>query len=322
MLYHKQEYPYFTDQNKMTAVSRYLSKLDRNNTRKLLPHECEFICSFLPSITKNLETREPAYDLYAYDFLSEAVFKKLILIYLGNLDFLMPVHIGSRDLEKHEIERDKRHFAQLLSSWEIKLSSQSDAYLHEVKLEHKRKLELLCKTFKANYFGRKIYERKIIEQTVNAFYIYFIVKSFFKNNKANFVSIEFNQVPIVINVYSYVHTISRHYMPMFNGMDPEKSFNGQLVEINPFELPTTLASFIHNYLNNAPEGYSITKEFIIFNQDNQFYILWWKYKSLSEFKGQKGYEVRTLYRIIAARDLEKIDHESCVIISDRISYYY
>lgn len=323
MLYTQKEFENLDDNGKGTAVSRYLHKIEKKETKKLLPHECEFICSFLPHIFADEKLIKPVHNIYELDFLAEPLFKKLMLIYLENLDFLKPVYIGHRNLEDDEIKRDKQKFYELLSNWSEKLDGNaSDVYLHEVKLEYHRKLEILEIQFRQYYFGRRMYERRIMEQKVAAFYKYFITKSFFRNNRQNWVSFEMLGETILINAYSYVHIISRHYMPIFNGIDPEKSFNSELTIINPFDLPNSLRDLISDYFSHAPAGYNLDSEYMIFCQDRAFYIIWWKHKKLSELNHRMGYEVRTLYKIEAERDKQKINHNNFHQINNSIKYYY
>ncbi len=201
-------------------------------------------------------------------------------------------------------------------------SNKCDVYLHEVKLEYHRKLKILEGQLKQRYIGRRMYDRKILEQQTAAFYKYFITKSFFKNNKQNYISFEMLGETILINSYSYVHIISRHYMPLFNGMDTERSFNGELDNVDPFDLPNSLKDLVTDYLSNIPAGYSLNIEYMIFSQDNDFYIIWWKHKKLAELNLQMGYEIRSLYKIEAERDKQKINHNNFYQVNVRIKYYY
>lgn len=323
MLYSKTDFQNFDNNAHSIAVSRYLTKILSGETKKLFPHECEFICSFLPHIYLDKDITKSAHDVYQLDFLAESLFKRLVLIYLDNLDFLKPVSIGHRDLTDDEIQRDRQKFNELLANWDIKLHEVSgDVYLHEVRIEYHRKLKILDEQFRQLYFGRRIYERRILEQKVAAFYKYFITKAFFRNNKQNWVQIDAMGESFVINPYSYVHIISRHYMPKFNGMELGKSFNNELNCIDPFNLPNTLRDLIVDYFNHALANYVLDKEYMIFSQDAEFYIVWWKRKTLNELKKQIGYEIRTLYKIEDQRDKAKINHNTFYEVNERIKYFY
>ncbi|RYY38105.1 MAG: hypothetical protein EOP46_00090 [Sphingobacteriaceae bacterium] len=323
MLYSKQQIVTFNNAEHNIAIGRYITKLLKQETQKLLPHECGFLCSCLPYIFKEEQFDQPAYDIYNLTFLREALLKRLILLYLDNLDFLSPVYNGHKNLSKQEIEIDKSKFKELIEDWERNLiNGSNNIYLHEVKIEYHRKLKILYSQFSQGYLGRHFYNRKILEQKTAAFYIYFIVKAFFKNNKKNWVSLQFAGHTFVINVYSYVHILSRHYMPKFHGIDAEKSFNRELVGIDIFDLPNSLSNLITDYFANAPKGYFLNSEFLIFSQGTEYYIIWWKLKNLNELKFSMGYEIRTLYLIKSKSDYQKINKHNSVSVNNGIIYYY
>jgi len=323
MIYTKEDINSFDKQSELIAISRYLHKIGKNETKGLLPHELEFICSVLPHIFEREDLTIPVYDIYQLPFLEEVLFKRLLLIYYGNFNFLKPVFNGHRELTDAEIERDKTKYNLLLKKWKDRLqnNSKSDHFFHEVKLEYNRKAKILKLLFVSNYFGRHHYERLLDEQAMSAFYIYFIVKSFFKNSKSTNTVFKAFNVNFSVNAYSYVHILSRHYMPYFNGVDTEKTFNGALENINPFELPKSLKILILDYAYRAPNNY-ILNEYMIFSQKADYYIIWWKPKKLIELGGELGYEVRTMYKVESKNDKLKINYDRYYQINDHIKYFY
>ncbi len=324
MIYSKQELEQLaTTEEKAVAHKRYLHKVIRSDTKKLLPHEQEYICTFLPRVYADSDLTQPLFDVYNLSFCAEPLFKQLFLTYMHCLDFVKPVWNGIKYLEPYEIEKDRRKFEELLTAWNKKLSPDySDCYLHEVKIEYERKLKILKDQYKQRYFGRFLYERKIIEQMLNAFYIYFLTKIFFRSHKSNSVSFIAFSVTFSCNIYSYIHIMSRHYMPHLNSINEERSFNEELCNIDPRNLPYSIRALIIDYFNNAPINYVLNAEYMIFGQDASFYILWWKYKKLDELNHVPGYEIRTLYKIEAERDKQKISHNNFYTVNDRITYYY
>lgn len=325
MLYSKQQLETFqTQEEKSIASKRYLHKVHSGDVKKLLLHECEFLSSMLPYVYTDKDLTKSAYDIYELNYCAEPLFKRLILTYLQNLDFLKPVFNGVKNLENSEIARDKQKFEELFQAWELKLGpTYSDAFLHEIKIEYNRKIKILEDQFQNGLFGgRRLHERQILRQKLSAFYIYYVTKSFFRSHKSNFVAFPVAGSTFSINIYSYVHIASRHYIPEFNGIDPERSFNGELICINPFNLPYTLRDVIINYFDKAPANYMLNQEYMIFSQDADFYIIWWKHKKLTELNFQMGYEIRTLYKIEAPRDRQKINYNNIVKINDRICYCY
>jgi len=327
MLYTKQELEQIVkdgnDQQKVTAQTRYLFKVNQGETKKLLPHEREFIASFLPRVYHDRDLNTPAYNVYELDYCGEPLLKQLMLTYLDNLDFLMPAWNGIKYLQPDELAIDKAHFYVLFNLWQNKLNSDySDAYLHEVKLEYHRKLEILEHHRAERYYGKFLFERKVLEQQLNAFYLYYVTKSFFRSNKADFIFFNSSGQLFSINVYGYVHIVSRHYIPKLNGIDPERSFNNSLPNIDPFNLPFSIRDLVIDFLAKSPAGYTFNPEWLIFSDRNDFYILWWKHKRLKEQHQQFGYEIRSLYKIEAERDWQKVNFNTGLAVNNRIKYYY
>lgn len=323
MLYLKEQLEALNQQDEITAISRYLHKIHKKETRKLKPHECEFICSKLPYIIQDQNSLTPAYNIYELDFCEEYLFKRLILFYYDHLDFVKPILIGSKYLNDQEIAIDKLKFYELLQKWSEKLiSDNGDTFLHEVKVVYINKITIIERLFKNGLFGRNLYERKIVEQKIACFYMYYITKLFFKNIGKNYVSFKAFNETFSINIYSYIHIISRHYIPKMNGIDIEKSFNEDLLCIDPFNLPYSIRNLLLDYFERSPLNYLLKAEYMIFSEYNSFYIIWWKRKSMKELTSKIGYEIRTMYRIKQERDRSKINHLNFHQVNDRLRYYY
>ncbi|MFP5081661.1 hypothetical protein [Pedobacter sp. JCM 36344] len=324
MLYTKQQLETLTEEEKSIASKRYLYKVHHGDVKKLLPHECEFVSAMLPYVYTDKDLTIPKYDIYQLSYCADPLFKRLVLTYLYNLDFLKPVSIGYRNLDDEEIVRDRAKFDQLLAVWELKLEpSYSDAFLHEVKIEYYRKIKILEDQFQNGMFGgRRLHEREILKQKLSAFYIYSVTRSFFRSHKSNYVAFQAAGSTFSVNIYSYVHIASRHYIPDLNGIGSERSFNSELICINPFNLPYTVRDLIVDYFDKALVSYLLNQEYMIFSQDTDFYIIWWKHKRLTELNFQMGYEIRTLYKIEAKRDKDKINHNNFYQVDDRITYFY
>lgn len=325
MLYSREQLRDFTlDEDKVAAV-RYIHRVLKNETRKILPHECDYLALKFRNLFREDENGNPvlAFDPYEQDFLSDAVFKFLIVVYFENLDFLMPVYQGPKELTADEVARDFNKFNELLSEWQLKLENKkNDPLLHEVKLEYLRKLQIVNRQYKNGAFGYYRYKRRLLEQELLAFYIYFTVKIFFKDVGSSFVESTIYNQRFVMNFYGYVHVVSRHYIPKFNGIDPERSFNTSLPFIDPFFLPNSVLALLQNYFDHAPIDYVLNEEYMIFQYRNEYYMIWWKHKHITEINHQLGYEIRTLYRMESQRDFEKIPGKTVVAIDPELSFYY
>jgi|GEM_PF-899095 len=327
MLYSRAQLLNFSAEQQGVAIQRYLHKIIQQETRQLLPHECDYLVIRLRSIFKFDENGQPlherAFEPYDMPFLSEVVFKYLIYVYFQNLDFLQPTYNGLKYLSKEEIADDKGKFDELLGHWRLQLAGKKcDQFLNEVKIEYHRKLKILDRLKAAGAFGYFHFLRKCLEQELLAFYVYITVKMFFKDLKRNYVEFVYKGYRFIINTYSFVHILSRHYMPMFNGIDTERSFNDALPFIEPYIMPTSLASLLDVYFKYAPETYFLNPEYLMFDYRGDHYIIWWKYKKVDEIGGQLGFELRTLYKVHSLNDLALRSGKTIVKVDDILNFYY
>lgn len=61
---------------------------------------------------------------------------------------------GLKYLNKEEISDDKRKFDELFAQWRVQLAGEKcDQFLHEVKIEYYRKLEILGRLKSGGAFG-------------------------------------------------------------------------------------------------------------------------------------------------------------------------
>lgn len=326
MLYSITELRSLNAEDGVIAIKRYFNKIYKKEGSRLCPHEHEFLALRLRSIFKGSQTnnsQELVLHPYSQSFLDEAVFKYLILLYFDNLDFLQPVYRGNRLLTTDEIIMDKQKFIQLQDSWHERLQSgKKDKILHEVKIEILHKNKLLNSQVKARLYGKFVFERKLLEQRLISFYIYYNVKIFFKNFKADHVAIMLGSRKFVFNAYSYVHILSRHYIPKFNGIDFDKSFNDELPFIDVFNLPLSVTDLIANYVEISPIPVSVDKEYLIFKYKANYYILWWKAKRITEIGNESGYEIRTFYKIVSQADKLKVIGLVEVKVDQHLTFCY
>jgi len=325
MLYTREALRNHTQEEGIVAIKRYFHKIYKKETTRFCPHECDYLAIRLRSIFRDKEGggEERVLEPYDQPFLSEAVLKYLFLIYFKNLDFIQPVFVGKNQLSKEEINKDKQKFDELLLQWREKFhAKKTDKLLHEVKLEYLRKLTILNDQYANGLYGWFLFKRKCLEQELNAFYIYFTVKTFFKNINCNYINFWIDDKQFIINYYTYVHIISRHYIALFNGIDTEKSFNDSLPFIDPFNLPISLAKVVAEYFQFAPTIYNFNQEFMIFSYKGEHYIIWWKRKKIDEIANAVGYEIRTLYKIQSSNDHARINKENTIEHDESLIFFY
>ena len=96
--------------------------------------------------------------------------------------------------------------------------------------------------------------------------------------------------------------------------------NNQHDGIDIRDLPLSLRKLIIIYFSYF-NGLSVNVEYLLFEFNGFPYILWIKYKNISELHNNKGFEVRSYYRCEEQRDLDKFTGKTKVQFSPN-NYLY
>uniref|UniRef100_F4C9R9 Uncharacterized protein n=1 Tax=Sphingobacterium sp. (strain 21) TaxID=743722 RepID=F4C9R9_SPHS2 len=302
------------------ALGRLIYKF-QNDKRNLKYHELEYICQSLDHLYTAPDIKAKAFTVYDHKECSDCIFRRLIVIYLDNLDFLAPVNKGTHFASKEEIENDRTKLQELFDEWQEHLvqSTIKNAIFHEVKTELNKKLKILRKAYENGAFGFRRYTYIHKQHVFTSKYIYLIVFKYFKKYGINWEVISHDNKNILINHYCYVHILYRHFLPAINGIELEKSFHKEGY-LDPFNLPRSIKWIIQRYLNLVPSQ-NFNKEWFIFSYKSTKCILWWKYKRCNELAGW-GYEVRTCYPITLQRDIEKFNSLSESVQFENFIFHY
>lgn len=302
-------------------LSRYLFKFynKRNEIRKLKAHEKDFLFRNMYILRKEDGIR--AYNLYEIEEASNFIFNKLILIYNENLNFEAPIIGPFGELTTDEITRDKEFIDQHYQLWINELSSRKGIYFSLLFDETNKKMKFLDKSLVQGEITTEQHALKKKYLFLLMYFIYYKVKYFFDEKVSNSIIFNINGFLFVINIYTYIHVLSRHYIPSINFIDITKSINDELPIINTEKLPISLKDIISQYYDNKGIP-TEDDEYLIFTYNRTPYIIWIKYKSINELNHQRGFEVRTFYRCEEERDLIKMEPLSEYRIDDRLSYYF
>ena len=305
-----------------TPLSRYLYKFlnHRKEVKKLKTHEKDFLFHNM-SMLRN-EKDELSFDLTSIQEASEYYFNRLIMTYYENLDFDKPTRDHfNRVIDKNVMDADKAYFDNFYNDWISKLDNKKGKYLSVINTElHKR-----LKVIQSNYVSGNIDETECNYQTKKlystAFYIYYKVKLFFDGKTEKFVTLNVTGSDIIINIYSFVHILFRHYFPSLDNGDRGRSINDPLPFLDIEHLPESVKDFLDLYFNKDKRPLDSSREYLLFSFKGDKYIIWLKYKYLEELN-QMGFEFRTLYKCIEQRDFNKFDGLTEHPIDSDLSFYF
>jgi len=304
-------------------LTRYFHKYSnhRKEIKKLKTHEKDFLFYNI-SLFRN-ERNELAYDFASIDEASEFHFNKLILTYFENLDFDKPTrdHLN-RVISTEQVEKDKASFDNYYDHWINQLETKKGKYLNVIHTELNKRI----KELNANYENGVIKEAEYTNQTkkhyLTAFYIYYKVKLFFDGLTDKFVTLNVLGENFIINIYSFVHILIRHYFPSLNNGNSDRSLNDPLPFFDIENLPDSVSDFLAKYFDYNKTPLDSSKEYLLFSFKGDKYIIWIQYKSLEELNNSAGFEFRTLYKCKEKRDLDKFDGLKEHKVDSNLIFYF
>lgn len=327
------------------ARDRYLNKFihHRKEIKKLKLHEKEFLFSYLNSIISNsgeageliakigdespevqyniLNSRglmEKAYDLYEIEESYEYLFNKLVLRYYHNLDFIKPVRGAFGELSDQEIKKDKLLFENYYQRWDELITSKKGNYMTHLYQEYNRKLKILKTCRRSGLIGENLFKSKRKEIKLACYHIYYKARSYFDSYPIPVHVFEIDGINYIFDVYSYVHILSRHYMPSTNNFDLEKSFNEVLPFIDIDDLPVSFEVIMRKY--SSVFKMTSEMEFFIVQFKTSYYIIWLK-SVYSHLVNGQVIQVRTFYKMKEKNDIDKLNNLVRVRIAEHLFFW-
>lgn len=304
-------------------LSRYLHKFhnQRKEVKRLKAHEKDFLFQSLRMLKD--EDGNFIFDYSTIEEASEYNFYMLILTYSENLNFNLPTDNAARQIiSADEMYRDKEEFEKLYTRWIEQLERKKGKYIGIINTELDKRFKKLSEQYSKGQITKQhfIYQEKYLKTV--GFYVYYKVKLFFDSQKDKFISLNISNEVIVFNIYSFVHTLFRHYIPSMDIGPIDRSLNDPLPFFDTINLPISARDLISEYFKYAPDKLVSTKEYLLFTYKSEKYIIWIKYKILEEINNQYGFEFRTLYKCDEERDLNKFTDRSEHKINPDLSFYY
>lgn len=311
MLYTSKQLNSLSPKDDITAISRYLFKFinRRSEFIKLKPHEKDYAFTHMKLL--HLDSGSMAFNMHKIIEAREYMFYNIVLTYGEDVaGFNGPLYGPYGKISANQIRKDKRLFNEYLLSWINQLKSFKGIYIMVLKplLEKKLKeLEQNCKT-KEEFKDRKTYCYAVF------FCIYYKAKLYFEERKEKYLAFDVLNYTFVANVYTFCHIYARHYVPSLNReLSNSMNSNIQCIDIN--NLMESLMNLIISYFNVNP-FLDNTKEFLLFKEKGEKYILWIKYKKIDELMKKEGFEIRSFYKCVMSNDLNRFTNTRDIKINN------
>lgn len=291
---------------------RYTFKFEnhRNEIKRLKHHEKDFLFRVL-KLWHNSDDKY-AYDLFTIPEAKEFLFHWIILTHSNQtMVFDGPVTGPYGLLTPSEKRKNKRFFYEYLNVWKNQIEKGEGGYMSIIKPEIKKKIRDWGKWAGSDIEKNKFLQKKVEYIYATFFHIYYHAKLYYDEKPKPYVIKNIGGFDVVINTYSFVHILSRHYYPNMN-RDIGITLNTEMECMNLDYLPEELFPLIEKHNQQCP----LTKgtEYLLYSYGKDFYILWLKYKILNETK-KEGFEVRSFYKCEERRDIDKVNGDESRIIA-------
>lgn len=312
-----------TFEKTQTPLRRYLHKFfnHRKEIKKLKAHEKDFLFQNM-SILRN-ENNELCFDLASIIEASDYYFNKLVLTYSENLDFnKQTINDFGEIIDNLTMEKDKDYFNNYFLEWQEQLKTKKGKYLNIINTELSKRLKGLDLELSEGDIDEVEYNYQIKYIYTIAFFIYYKVKLFFDGLVEKYILVDVAGEKILINIYSFVHILFRHYFPSMRSRNDKRSLNDPLPFLDINKFPDSARELLITYFNKDKTKLSPSREYLLFSFKNDKYIIWLKYDVLEELGGEKGFEFRSLYKCEEERDLNKFIGLTEHSINSDLSFYF
>jgi len=319
------EYVYLNNldyKESVTPFNRYYHKFlnHRKEIKKLKAHEKNFLFEWI-SLLREVN-HEQSYDLKLIEEASEYNFNNLILRFFDNFDFDKPARDNLNCvIEPNVMKANKAYFEKYYKHWVNELETKKGLYLSIVYTETKRRLKDKSSINRKGQIDKTEYNCQIKKIYTISFFIYYQVKLFFDGLTEKYIILKVYDNNIIINIYSFVHILFRHYFPSLDDVNRDRSLNDPLPFLNTDYLPYSIKEFLNLYFNYDKKPINSSREFLLFSFKRDKYIIWLQYKFLKEIN-DFGFEFRTLYKCSGNIDLDKFEKYPEHKVDSNLSFYF
>ena len=270
--------------------------------------EEHFVCG----IIENLRNKDGVKDLDIYEINSceNYLFRDRYLIYFNDLDGYKPAFNFTGEIPFNEKKKDIAFLQKQYEDWKNLIANKLNGtelinYVSQETNSQLRELEKYCSKLQIGS-NRKEYLKKSI--ILHGKYIFLLVKEFYQELGKNEEIIELHGKQILIDSFTYVHTMFRHFAEQIKLHQKNKSYHFD-ENIGFKTIPNFLSDAIKCY-KQSQESHSFNNNnlYIIFNKKK--YAIWFR-PFTKHLKGNRKVEylrVQTFYPITNIEDLKKLSH--------------
>lgn len=320
MLYSREELSNKSFEDCQAVVQRYINKVfpRRKEFKKLKWHELDFLFRHM-ELMKN-DKGEYGFDLLEYPEAQNYVLYRIILIYGTSsfcIDFKQKVSDYIVPISTQKKKKHRSFFIKYLDEWFDEFMKGCGPYYSVMKPMYESKIKELLDLKKRKTINAQTYINRIIYTKACFFHIYYTVRLYFDEykEKEKFVTQRINEYDVYGDIYTYSHVLNRHYFPYMNkGL--AATMNDDIFGVDIRNLPYSLLKMI--FLYSQHKQLDKTTEYLLYKIKGNPYILWIKYGKIATLKNREGFEIRSFYKCIEQRDIDKYNGTVDVKIADEM----
>lgn len=323
MLYEYSQLQKLNMEDTKIPLERYLYKYHHQRTeiKRLKTHEKDFLFKNMYILRNDKGVK--CFDLSTIDEAAEYYFNKLILMYSDSLNFDKPTKNPFGEIiDAQTMTKDKAWFDSYYDEWKKQLETKKGKYFNVISIELNRRLKDLEIVYNEGKISEADYNSHIKHLYAIAFFIYYKVKLFFDGRTDKFIQLDVLGGSIVVNIYSFVHILFRHYIPSLDIGIPDRSINEPIPFLDIENLPSSIKNLLIAYFQFDISPLANFREYLLFSYNGDKYIIWLKYSKLEELNNSFGFEFRTLYKCKEQRDLDKFNGLSEHKVNVDLSFYF
>ncbi|QEE49157.1 hypothetical protein FUA48_06055 [Flavobacterium alkalisoli] len=302
---------------------QYVQKLltEAQNGTELTLAEESYLCSVV-KLLREEGSNKRAYNIKELNYCKNYCFTNTYLMYFLDVNGHKKVVDAFGEIPLHKKKVDVEYLHKEYQEWLkfIENKQNQDNLLGYISKETGQQLKELRKYCQRTFAGSRYHEALKKSLVLHGKYIYLVVKEYYQEQSFTEQSISINNESIVINGYTYVHTVFRHYSQAIK-QHQTKSYHLDMM-IDYKNLPTVLYELLRCYNENIPPT-SFNKQYIFFRFNETDYAIW--FKRLTRYvKGnlKEDYlRLETFYPIMENRDKVKIAKMTLTNTNCGYSYY-
>ena len=318
MLYSRKELSDKSFIDSHAVVQRYINKVfpRRKEFKKLKWHELDFLFQHM-KIMKN-DKGEYGFNLLEYPEAQNYVLYCIILIYGTSsfcIDFKQKVSDYAGVISSKRKAKHQSFFYKNLKEWFDEFIKGCGPYYSVMKPMYERKIKELLDLKNKRAINSHTYINRVIYTKACFFHIYYTVRLFYDEYNEKYDSLKIDGYDVYGDIYTYSHVLNRHYFPYMN-KDLTATMNNDIPGIDIRNLPCSLLMMINLYSHH--KHLDKTTEYLLYRIKGNPYILWIKYGKIATLKQREGFEIRSFYKCIEQRDLDKYNGTNDVKIAKEI----